>query len=174
MGKDLDCIWFCRHGQTVSNLEGWLAGSLDTPLTELGRYQAQMAAETLRGRQIERIFASPLSRAKETAQIIAEHLGVAVVTMPALAERYWGELEGRAFPADLRRETVPGGEDLICFYRRVALAMDQVLAREGGGLPLVVAHAGTGQAIQHYYGLSPDEGMAANAQPYKIFRQSAR
>ncbi|MFV0413381.1 MAG: histidine phosphatase family protein, partial [Oscillospiraceae bacterium] len=65
-------IYVTRHGETVWNFENKLCGSTDIKLTSKGIGQAQALAKTLGGRGIEAIIASPLKRARQTAQILAQ------------------------------------------------------------------------------------------------------
>jgi probable phosphoglycerate mutase len=83
-----------RHGQTDWNLAARLQGSTDIPLNDTGREQARRAAEILRDQKVERIIASPLSRALETARIIGEPLGLEPATDIRLIERHFGLFEG--------------------------------------------------------------------------------
>ncbi|WP_142846802.1 histidine phosphatase family protein [Telmatospirillum sp. J64-1] len=154
----LASILFCRHGQTVSNLGGWLAGSLDVPMTEAGRAEARAAGQACPVRPTT-IYASPLQRAMETAEIISSIAGGRIVPVPGLAERHWGELEGQALPKDILRDSVPGGESLSAFTARVAAAMDGLPPAEDGLPPLVVAHAGTWHALRQWFGYPAAEGL---------------
>ncbi|HEX5513616.1 MAG TPA: histidine phosphatase family protein, partial [Gammaproteobacteria bacterium] len=113
MTRGLDELIFCRHGETESNAGGWLAGSLDVDLTKRGRAQAAEVAQLLRNEPVVAIYSSPLRRARDTAKVIAAVLGLPVVTVAGLQERHWGVLEGGAFPSDITREEVPGGESLV-------------------------------------------------------------
>src|SRR5690554_1714781 len=88
---------FLRHGRTSANHLGIVQGQKDVPLDEVGRAQAQAAAGKLReaGIRPRRIIASDLSRAAETARILAGGLGMKVETYdPALRERHFGQLQG--------------------------------------------------------------------------------
>jgi probable phosphoglycerate mutase len=83
-----------RHGQTDWNLNARLQGSTDIALNDTGRTQAQKAATFFADQTIERIFCSPLSRARETASIVARHLGLEAVLDARLTERNFGQFEG--------------------------------------------------------------------------------
>ncbi len=83
-----------RHGQTDWNLDARLQGSTDIPLNDTGREQARKAADILRDHGLERIIASPLSRALETAQIVGAALGLETTTDVRLIERNFGRFEG--------------------------------------------------------------------------------
>src|ERR1044071_989182 len=87
-------FYYLRHGETESNAAGTIAGSLDVELTPLGRDQARVAAKALAGAPITAIYASPLRRARDTAQPVAEALQLPVTILEEIAERNWGELEG--------------------------------------------------------------------------------
>lgn len=81
-------ILWVRHGQSTWNVIDRLQGhELSPPLTELGRQQAQHAAEALAGRGVDRLLSSPAIRALETAQIIGTHLGLEVEVEPLLLEK---------------------------------------------------------------------------------------
>lgn len=85
-------IW--RHGQTDYNLGRRVQGQIDIPLNERGRAQAESAASVLAGLPISRIVASPLGRARETAETVARRLGMAVELDERLKERNFGSWEG--------------------------------------------------------------------------------
>lgn len=102
-----------RHGQTDWNRERRFQGSSEVPLNATGIEQARAAAETLRtdvssrwGSPWDVILTSPQLRARETAEIIAEHLGLEAPRVVAgLKERSYGPYEGRAY-GDLDKETL--------------------------------------------------------------------
>ncbi|WP_150461691.1 histidine phosphatase family protein [Nesterenkonia ebinurensis] len=83
-------ILLARDGQTEWNREGRQQGRLDSPLTELGRSQARAVAELLRDFSVDGILVSPMGRARATAAIISEALGVPVAVCEDLAELYLG------------------------------------------------------------------------------------
>lgn len=83
-----------RHAQTEWNLAGRVQGSLDSPLTEKGVRQAHALAEAWASAGITRIVSSPAGRALRTATIVADHLGVPLVTDARLVEQNFGRFEG--------------------------------------------------------------------------------
>lgn len=87
-------IIFARHGESELNLEKIYAGQIDTPLTKNGRKQALETLKHLKDKKIEKIFSSPLSRSKETAEIIGNKLGIHVEILNDLKEISFGDLEG--------------------------------------------------------------------------------
>lgn len=90
-------IWtFVRHGQSVANLEGWLAGHQDAPLTAQGREEARAAAAGLVAPLPARAFCSDLSRAHDTARLMLEGLTIPLTITPELRERSCGALERRS------------------------------------------------------------------------------
>ncbi|SDW15386.1 histidine phosphatase family protein [Paenibacillus sp. CF384] len=83
-----------RHGETDWNTEGRAQGQSDIALNDTGRLQAHTLAERLRNESWDVIFSSDLSRAKETADIVAKLMGLTVLTDSRLREMYKGEMEG--------------------------------------------------------------------------------
>lgn len=89
-------LYFTRHGESEANTLRIISNrNLPHPLTETGRLQAAALAENLRGKFITRIYASPLPRARETAEILSAALGVPMECAEALREPDCGVLEGR-------------------------------------------------------------------------------
>lgn len=87
---------FVRHGETVGNLEQIAHGRSESPLNDRGVAQAQSTAQMLRGWETtyHRIYASPLSRARHTAEAIAEALDLPIDTHDDLVEGFLGDWEG--------------------------------------------------------------------------------
>jgi probable phosphoglycerate mutase len=79
-------IYCVRHGESCYNAEGRLQGQSQTPLSALGRRQAEVIAATLGAQPIEALYSSPLARAYQTAEPLARALGVAVTTDARLKE----------------------------------------------------------------------------------------
>ena len=78
-------VYFVRHGESVGNA-GRLHQTIDMPLSELGVAQAVRIAERLRKYKIDIIFASPVIRARQTAEIISTNLNVPIEQWDQLAE----------------------------------------------------------------------------------------
>lgn len=99
-----------RHGQTDWNAERRLQGSTDIPLNDVGRGQARDAVAALAPYRWDAVVSSPLSRAAETADLIAEGLGLTVARrVPELTERSFGPAEGLQAGPELEALRVPGG-----------------------------------------------------------------
>ncbi|MFB2582655.1 histidine phosphatase family protein [Herbiconiux sp. P15] len=147
---------FVRHGQTDWNFQKRIQGRTDVPLNETGREQAREAAEQLAGRRWDGIVASPLSRARETAEIIAEQLGLpAPEIVGALQERSYGEVEGldavgiaERFPDPLA--PVPGRERRSDVVKRVLPALEALAEEHPGESLIVVSHGGVIASLLRY------------------------
>lgn len=87
-------VLFMRHPETVSNVEHFFSGRMDVALTENGRKQAERGIEALVAFAPDRIFTSPLSRARDMAEEAARRLGVTCTPLDDLLEIDFGPLEG--------------------------------------------------------------------------------
>jgi broad specificity phosphatase PhoE len=136
-----------RHAETDWNADGRLQGQTDRPLSDFGRRQAQRLAGELEREEIEAIYSSDLSRARETAEILGERLGLPVALDPELREKDWGTWEGlTAFERD-RVEFV--GESTEAHQERMLRALRRISDRHpGSGCVLVVTHGGSMRRVQ--------------------------
>ncbi len=87
-------IFLVRHGETDYGKKHFTTGHIDIPLNETGKKEAQSTAKFLKGRNIVKIFSSSLSRASETAKIIASELDLTVTEYDELMEHTSGKLDG--------------------------------------------------------------------------------
>ncbi|MDQ0827724.1 putative phosphatase [Arthrobacter sp. B2I5] len=136
-----------RHGQTDWNAERRLQGATDIPLNDVGRGQARDAVAVLAPYEWDAIVSSPLSRAAETADLIAAGLGLSVSRrVPELTERSFGPAEGMQAGPELDALRIPGGfkgaesEDEAADRGLAAL---EALAEEFRGQRLLVVTHGT-------------------------------
>jgi broad specificity phosphatase PhoE len=157
---------FLRHGETEPNRLGLIAGSTDVPLNDTGFEQARAAARLLANVGIDAIYSSPLRRARETADIAAQALRLPVTVIPEIAERNWGELEGRPRAERVRGVTPPGAETLEAFTARTLAGLARV--REGHRLPLVVAHSGTFRVLCAHLAIAAPEQPVENSRPLRF------
>lgn len=157
-------FYYLRHGETEANAARTIAGSLDVDLTALGREQARAAAQALVAEPITAIYTSPLKRARETAEPIAEALGLPLNVIDEIAERNWGELEGQPRGMRKRGMTPAGGETPQAFMARVLKG----LARVEGEAPLIVAHSGIYRVLCRTLHLDEPEAPVTNAQPLYV------
>jgi len=135
-----------RHGETDWNADGRLQGHTDRPLSEFGRRQACRLAEELGDEELEAIYASDLSRARETAEIVGERLGLAVILDPDLREKDWGTWEG--LTAVERDQVEFMGESTQAHRDRILGALRRIAERHPGGRVLVVTHGGSMRRVQ--------------------------
>ncbi len=139
-----------RHGQSEWNAEGRWQGQMDPPLSDLGRKQAHVAAQSVG--DIDAIVASPLARAFQTASIIGEQLGIGPIeSYDGLMERSLGEWQGltRAeiddgWPGWVEDEDrrPKGWEYDHEVLDRTVKALSSVAEKYPGGHVLVAAHGG--------------------------------
>lgn len=147
-----------RHGQTEWNATERMQGQLDTDLTDLGRAQAQEAAEELSKRAPLAIVTSDLRRARDTAAALADRSGITPSADPRLQETMLGEWQGLThLEVDERwpgariawrrdpRAAPPGGESRVDVARRSKPVVEELLASRSDWAesPIVlVAHGG--------------------------------
>ena len=160
-------FWFLRHGETDWNAQGLSQGNTDIALNAVGRAQAARAARTLLSMQFGSIVTSPLSRARDTAQMVAAALGMAFTQDADLREVGFGEQEGQPMGdwyddwiAD--RYTPPGAETFAGLRARTVAAVNRATALPGP--VLVVAHGALWRAFRHEAGL-PANVRTPNALP---------
>jgi len=135
-----------RHGETDWNADGRLQGHTDRPLSDFGRRQARQLAEELAEEKLDAIYASDLSRARETAEIVGVRLGLGVVIDPGLREKDWGTWEGLTGVERDRVEFV--GESTEAHQERMLGALRRIAERHSGGRVLVVTHGGSMRRVQ--------------------------
>lgn len=149
-----------RHGQSLANIDGRIQDGSD-PLTSLGRNQASALANALivRG-DITHLYASPLDRARETAEIVGDAIRITPILEPGLAEIDTGVAAGQLWtvwkaehpelasamePGPGRIETWPGGESGFEHRDRVLATFDRIIQRHRGtdAAIAVVSHGGS-------------------------------
>lgn len=159
-------FYFLRHGESQSNVDDTIAGSIDVPLTALGRAQAKDAVHLLNNCGITAIYSSALSRARDTAETIGAALSLPVHIIDELAERRWGVLEGKLRGLRVRGVTPPGAETPEEFSQRVSLGLAKISA---GGTPLIVSHSGVFRVLCGMIGIEQNqqESRVANGRPVR-------
>jgi broad specificity phosphatase PhoE len=163
-------LLFIRHGQSTWNAEHRLPGQVPgISLDDTGRQQAARLADALSVFPISAIITSPLERARETAEILAQTFHLPVFFEPALMDIDVGEWAGKNYnelrksdetwKAFVRDPTVapPGVESFLQVQERAVTAVERWRAREGSGAyPAFVAHADVVKLlVAHYTGLDP-------------------
>lgn len=177
-------IYIVRHGQTEWNLIDKVLGcETDMPLNETGRAQAHMAGARLRedGVRFDHVYSSPLSRARETAEIIIGEMygeasgaleGAPEITLcPDLREMTFGKYEGgdrwdpeyQAAKRDFFKR-YPGGESYFDVAHRVYRFLD-FLREQPYETVLIATHGGIVRILKNYFVDMENEEFAAFIQP---------
>mgnify|MGYP001075551314 CR=1 FL=1 len=151
---------FLRHGESLGNAQSRWQGQSDYPLTEKGRAQAWALAERWKAEnaKFDLVLASPLGRAKETAEIVASMLQVKVEFDPIWLERAIGEMEGLT-SEEVRQKPRPpyttpydpiggDGEGDWALFLRAGQALHNLLRRPAGSY-LIVSHGGMLNQVMH-------------------------
>ena len=152
-------FWYLRHGETDWNARGISQGNVDIPLNPTGLAQARAAAEMLRNRGIATIISSPLSRARVTAEIVAEQLDLPVTLDDGLREVAFGVQEGKTmgdwFAGWVAGQFTPeGAESFAALRRRAVTAVNRAV--EQPPVVLVVAHGALFRALRAGMGVEPN------------------
>lgn len=165
-------MFLIRHAQSEWNAQGRWQGQADPPLTDRGRTDARAVAGWFEGR-VCGVASSDLRRARETAEIVAERLGLLPVPVDAnLREIDVGEFMGLTreeidarWPGYIERwrsgevDALPGGEDRTLFRKRVLAGLESVVAMPWEGPVLVVTHAAAIAVLEHHLGVHPGEPL---------------
>lgn len=157
-------LFIARHGQTDWNASGRYQARTDVPINATGRRQAQLLRDLFKSMQLNFATAhcSPLSRARETANILLDGSSTPLVVEPDLLEMDLGEWEGR-YADDLIAEfgdgyhawrdngyieAVPGGESILDVMERVRSTVHALAERAKNENVLIVAHQATNMGIK--------------------------
>jgi glucosyl-3-phosphoglycerate phosphatase len=149
-GPEIIKLVLWRHGQTAFNADRRFQGQSDVPLNAAGRGQAERAAPYLAAMRPDAIFSSDLSRASETAEVLARLTGLPVQLDKDLRERGGGSWEGKTaaeiaelYPDAYAAWAPPDGEAALAVADRASLAMERIADNlPGGSLAVVVGHGG--------------------------------
>ena len=161
-------IYLLRHGQTEFNVKKLVQGRCDSPLTDLGRQQAGMAAAWLKDHDVvpDKVVSSPLGRAMDTASLVATELlgpDAAVEPCEGIIERGYGTFEEGphdALPTDVwdpGEDLVPfGGEGSRALQERMVGTLTNLMGAEGIETLLAVSH---GSASRQFIKAAAPEGF---------------
>ena len=150
-------LLLARHGATTATEEGRFSGSSGAELSDEGRRQAARLGERLSSAPIAAIYASPLSRALDTARIVARHCGGEPILRDGLREighGHWegltrGDVEARfadeyaAWEEDPFTFAPRGGESGVAVLARALPVIREIVSAHPGGCVLVVSHKAT-------------------------------
>ena len=147
-------IYLVRHGQTAWNKEEIFRGRTDIPLDETGLKQAELVGQYFKGMEIYGIYSSPLSRAWQTAQKVAQFHDLKVQPLQGILDMSFGNWEGR--PHQEIRESdsntyrqwvetphlvrLPGGESLDDVRVRAMAAVEELIRNHPGKTLILVTH----------------------------------
>ena len=160
-------LYLVRHGETDWNLARRIQGTTDIPLNDTGRAQAMASGRMLARREWDGVYSSPLSRAFETAEIIADEVDLpAPVAVDALVERNYGAAEGLDFlEIDARFPEgvdVSGRESRAAVAGRVVPALVRLAEQHPGERLIVVSHGGAIRAVLNTVDPDTDHGRISN------------
>ena len=160
-------LYLVRHGETDWNRQRRIQGLTDIPLNDTGRAQARATGMLLARRNWDAVYASPLSRARETAEIIAEELELPEPgLLDAMVERNYGEAEGLDWMQVESRfpdgSAVPGRESREQVGARVVPALIRLAEERPGESLVIVSHGGAIRAVLSEVEPSASHGMITN------------
>ncbi len=147
-------ILIIRHGETAWNRDRIFRGTYDIVLNENGKQQARLVAQALKGIRIDAAYTSPLSRAKESAQIVTETHGISPVIHDGFIDMDYGEWTGKKdsevaklWPDDHDAWTTnphtvrpPGGTTLKEVFNNSFTAMEELAEKHNGETIAIFAH----------------------------------
>lgn len=161
-------FYIFRHGETALNVQKrWQGSGMDYPLTEKGQTQARQLAQKLHDIELEIIFSSPLLRAKQTAQVLAQEKNIPIEIIDDLRECHYGVAEGQLisdlsqlYPQILQNWnnpdeqykdiSFPQGESKQAALERVLKVIKHLATTQYTNMALAI-HGGTmAQLLNHY------------------------
>ena len=149
-------LYLVRHGQSAGNAEGRFGGHGPTPLSDLGRRQAEITAKVLAKEGVSAVYSSDLLRAVQTAEPLSELIKAPINATPAFRERHVGVLEGltfdeskQEFPKDYNalvnrdiHHVITDGESYKNLLRRSTGLLWEILRNHQGEKVAVYSHTG--------------------------------
>lgn len=149
-------LYLVRHGETKWNIENKYQGASDIPLSPVGIEQAQALARKIKAFKIDKIYSSDLSRAYETAKMIAKEKNLEIECMPGLREISFGEWEGytiaqlkelygdsyKKFFLEPHKYPFPGEGSMVAVQTRITKAVSEIVKKHPRGDILIVSHGG--------------------------------
>lgn len=153
-----------RHGETAWNAQGRVQGQTDVPLSAVGEAQARAVGAALAGERFAALYASDLTRVRQTAAPAARALGLEVRLDAGLRERHYGKFETLTYaearerhPADYQRFKAKepdydfgSGESLLGFNARAIACVAGIARRHAGETVLVFTHGGVLEMVRRH------------------------
>lgn len=176
-------LYVVRHGQTEWNVLKKMQGSVDIPLNGRGKEQAEETKASLKNINFDIIISSPLTRARQTAEIINSDRNLNIVFDDRLRERNYGEFEGTSkssfnyndFWSYNKNLKYSKAENVQDFFKRIYDFLDEIKMNYYDKNVLIVCHAGITKAVECYAnGMMKDEDIGpylpnnASVQKYDI------
>ena len=171
-------LYIIRHGETALNTKGVLQGRLDEPLNENGRKLAAITGRGMKGVRFDACISSPLSRARETAEILLRESGNAIPirTDDRLLEMDFGDMEAKKisemgdvsmsfFTAPFHFPGFPNGETIRGLCDRTQPFLKELIAKDDGKTYLISTHCCAMRAMTHCLMEDPDDFWLGHA-PY--------
>lgn len=169
-------LFVARHGQTIWNKENKVCGITDVELTEFGKEQAKSLAYQVQENQISLIISSPLKRAIETSNIVAEVCNIPIEIDERLIEQNYGIYEGvdRKNDAFLNNKRCfafkyPKGESMMQLAYRIYGFLDEIKYKYKDKNILIISHGGVCRVINSYFSdMTNDEFFEYTLQNCKL------
>lgn len=165
-------LYITRHGETAWNAEYKVLGRTDIPLNEKGRAQAAELAEKMKDIELDMIFCSPLSRAKETAETIAALKGMTVITDDRLIETNFGDFEeAPRFCEEYQNakrdhfKRYPNGESFFDMAYRIYDFLYEIKRNYPDKKILIASHGGVCRIICNFFKDMDNEEFVMHAFP---------
>jgi alpha-ribazole phosphatase len=149
-------LYLARHAESILNKKQVYYGSIDCPLSEQGRKQAEGLKNALQGIKFDTVITSPLKRAVDTAKIIRDEYHTDLLIDERLKEVHFGQWEGMhykeiqekdpehwdAWVKDWKHARPPGGEAYMELYERVKTALQYCILNYENQTLLIISHQG--------------------------------
>ena len=161
-------IYIVRHGETEANKQGYVQGWTDVPLNENGRILAELTGRGMKDIRFDHCFSSPLTRAKETAEILLRESGnsVPVSFDDRIKEMNFGSFEGISVRdeqvAQFLKDPVvdfkiPGGESIQEVMKRTQEFLKELIAKDDDKTYLVSTHGCALRAMLNFLYEDPED-----------------
>lgn len=179
-------IYFTRHGETLWNLEHRFQGWKDSELTDIGVKRAELLGKRLENVKIDKIFTSPIKRAKRTAELIRGNKDIEVIEVEGLKEISFGKWEGMTSEEiNSCKEYIEEldnlfnrpysyksfeGENIKDFTKRLYKAVEDIMNDNGDKDILIVTH---GMCVRYLIAYFKNELEESQIVHFPIFHQAS-